>query len=155
MFLGRDRELADLGEGLASAQGGQGGLWLLVGEPGIGKTRLAEEIAARARTAGLAVGWGRTWEAGGAPAYWPWREALEALTDAFPETPTLPATDPAEARFALYREVAAVLRRSSARAPLAVFLEDRLSGWSPSARTGASTWTTTWYRSPGALGSSS
>jgi tetratricopeptide (TPR) repeat protein len=124
MFLGRDRELADLGEGLAGAQGGQGGLWLLVGEPGIGKTRLAEEIAARARAAGLAVGWGRTWEAGGAPAYWPWREALEALADPFPEVPTLPGTDPAEARFALYREVASVLRRISSRGPLVVFLED-------------------------------
>ena len=48
------------------------------GEPGIGKSRLAEELAARARARGARVLVGRCWEAGGAPAYWPWVQALRA-----------------------------------------------------------------------------
>jgi len=48
-FVGRTSELASLHDALAAALAGRGRLVLLVGEPGIGKTRLAEEIAARAR----------------------------------------------------------------------------------------------------------
>ena len=51
---------------------------LLAGEPGIGKSRLAEELATRARDRGARVLVGRCWEAGGAPAYWPWVQALRS-----------------------------------------------------------------------------
>ncbi len=40
--------------------------------------RLAEELAGRARERGAAVLVGRCWEAGGAPAFWPWVQALRA-----------------------------------------------------------------------------
>ena len=60
------------------ARGGKGGAWLIGGEPGIGKSRLLEELA-RASRAGVDVLWGRAWEAGGAPAYWPWIQVLRAL----------------------------------------------------------------------------
>ena len=46
------------------------------GEPGIGKSRLADELVTRARECGAEVLFGRCWEAGGAPAYWPWMQAL-------------------------------------------------------------------------------
>src|SRR5208282_1128859 len=53
------------------------------GEPGIGKTRLAEETANFATSSGAHVFWGRCWEGGGAPPFWPWiqliRESLSAL----------------------------------------------------------------------------
>jgi len=57
---------------------GSGRLFLLAGDPGIGKSRLAREAAARARDRGIKVAWGRCWEAGGAPAYWPWVQSLRA-----------------------------------------------------------------------------
>ena len=76
--MGRDGELGELLAGLDDAACGAGRLFLLAGDPGIGKSRLAYEAAARARDRGITVAWGRCWEAGGAPAYWPWMQALRA-----------------------------------------------------------------------------
>src|SRR5215831_4674358 len=78
-LVGRDFELAELLAGLDDAACGTGRLFLLAGDPGIGKSRLAGEAAARARVRGVKVVWGRCWEAGGAPAYWPWVQALRAV----------------------------------------------------------------------------
>ena len=77
-FVGRDSELAEVVDGLDDAFAGSGRLCLIAGEPGIGKSRLAEELSAHARARGARVLVGRCWEAGGAPAYWPWIEALGA-----------------------------------------------------------------------------
>ena len=63
---------------LDDALAGAGRLVLVGGEPGIGKSRLAEALAAQARARGARVLVGRCWEAGGAPAYWPWVQALRA-----------------------------------------------------------------------------
>ena len=65
-IVGRVAELEQLGDALADARAGRGGVVLLVGEPGIGKSRLVEEVA---RLAQVDVAWGRAWEAGGAPPY--------------------------------------------------------------------------------------
>ena len=46
-------------------------MFLVSGEPGIGKTRLADELSARAHARGLRVIWGRCREHAGSPAYWP------------------------------------------------------------------------------------
>src|SRR5271168_2562712 len=70
-FVGRARELAELRAALDETIGGQGRLFLLAGEPGIGKTRLADELARVAVAQGVQVLWGRCWEGGGAPTYWP------------------------------------------------------------------------------------
>jgi predicted ATPase len=51
-------------------------LFLISGEPGIGKTRLADEIAIHSTSRGVKVLWGRCWEGGGAPAYWPWIQLI-------------------------------------------------------------------------------
>ena len=56
-------------------------LFLLVGEPGIGKSRLAEELSHHARVRGARMLVGRCWEAGGAPAYWPWVQSLRGLRE--------------------------------------------------------------------------
>jgi tetratricopeptide (TPR) repeat protein len=85
-IVGRTTELAELVGGLDEARQGRGGVWFVTGEPGIGKTRLVEEVAERAIGAGASVHWGRCWEAGGAPAYWPWIEVLRALSRAPPSS---------------------------------------------------------------------
>jgi class 3 adenylate cyclase/tetratricopeptide (TPR) repeat protein len=78
VFVGREREVDELREALDDALGGRGGLLLLVGEPGIGKTRTAEELATYARLQGAKVHWGRCREEGGAPAYWPWVQVIRS-----------------------------------------------------------------------------
>jgi len=57
---------------------GTGHLVLLSGEPGIGKTSLAQETVADAASHGMPSFWGRCWERG-APPYWPWIQVLRAL----------------------------------------------------------------------------
>jgi tetratricopeptide (TPR) repeat protein len=79
VFVGRRRELGTLLGGLDSAVAGRGRLILIGGEPGIGKSRLADELARIARERGLIGLWGRGWEDAGAPAYWPWVQALRTL----------------------------------------------------------------------------
>ena len=76
-FVGRERELAELLGGLDDARR-PGRLVLVAGEPGIGKSRLAEELSRTPRARGARVLVGRCWEAGGAPAYWPWVQSLRA-----------------------------------------------------------------------------
>jgi hypothetical protein len=66
IFVGREPELQELSEGLSDVFAGHGRLFLLVGEPGIGKSWLADEVLARARARGARVLVGRCWEAGGA-----------------------------------------------------------------------------------------
>jgi hypothetical protein len=78
VFVGREAELGELGRGLSDALGGRGRLYLVSGEPGIGKTRLADELSELAFARGVPVLWGRCWEAGGAPAFWPWLDVLAA-----------------------------------------------------------------------------
>lgn len=92
-FVGRTRELAQLSEIVDRTSDGVGESVLLLGEPGIGKSRLADECADLARTRGFAVTWGRCWEAGGAPEFWPWTQALRGLVRAT-ERERLDALDP-------------------------------------------------------------
>ena len=65
-FVGRAREIAELRAGLDDVSAGHGRMFLLSGEPGIGKTCLAEEICNDAAACGIRVVWGRCWEGGGA-----------------------------------------------------------------------------------------
>jgi tetratricopeptide (TPR) repeat protein len=77
-FVGRERELAELRTGLRDVTAGHSHLFLLSGEPGIGKTRLADEFGRQAVAHGVRVAWGRCWEGSGAPAYRPWSQVLRA-----------------------------------------------------------------------------
>jgi DNA-binding SARP family transcriptional activator len=158
-FVGRERELSELIASLDDACAGRGRLVLLVGEPGIGKSRLADELLAQGESRGVQVLIGRCWEAGGAPAYWPWTQSLRGLTrEVEPERlrcqlgrdgtelvrlvpelgellSDLPvSTDPAGegARFRLLASVSAFLRRCSSSRPLAIFLDDLHAADEPS-----------------------
>ena len=150
-FVGRGAERVELGAALDSALGGQGRLVLIAGEAGIGKTRLVEELCAEARSREARVAWGRCREGAGAPAYWPWRQALRAyaagrppeevaaelgrevaeLGQLLPELTHLegaprPATelDPEMARFRLFDAMTSCLRSAAAGRGLVVVLDD-------------------------------
>jgi DNA-binding CsgD family transcriptional regulator len=150
-FVGRDAELAALTADLEAALAGRGGMVLLAGEPGIGKTRLAEELAAQARARGALVLWGRCWEGQGAPAFWPWVQVVRAyvqtadpaalrhemgagaadiaqlvptLREHLPDLPTPPPTEPEAARFRLFDSLTGFLRAAAARRPLLLVLDD-------------------------------
>jgi tetratricopeptide (TPR) repeat protein len=75
-FVGRRKELAELRAALDESV--RGHLYLISGEPGIGKTRLADELAAEARGRGVRVVWGRCWAGGSTPTYWPWIQVLRS-----------------------------------------------------------------------------
>jgi predicted ATPase len=78
VFVGRAHVLAELDAALDAGAAGRGSLVLVTGDPGIGKTRLAGELAVRARSRDILVLRGTCWEGGGAPAYWPWAQILRA-----------------------------------------------------------------------------
>jgi DNA-binding SARP family transcriptional activator len=75
-LVGREQVLARLAGCLVDAAAGRGRLVLVTGEPGIGKTALSQALTATAEAMGLRTGWGRCEEPGGAPALWPWSQAL-------------------------------------------------------------------------------
>ncbi len=75
VFVGRESELERLRKAFDNTVAGHGGLVMLVGEPGIGKTRTTQELETYAKMRGATVLWGRTHESAGAPPYWPWIQA--------------------------------------------------------------------------------
>ena len=77
-FIGRQQEMAVLAAALDDAVAGRGRLVMLAGEPGIGKTRLAQELASRAESLGAQLLWGRCYEHAGAPPYWPWVQPIRS-----------------------------------------------------------------------------
>ena len=150
VFVGRERELAALLEALDDAVSGRGRLVLIGGEPGIGKSRLVEELTRRADVAD--VHWGRCWEVGGAPPYWPWVQAVrsyvrernpeqlrtelgpraaeiaELVGEVRERLPDLGAPsvlpESEHARFRLFGSIADFLKNASRSRPLVLVLED-------------------------------
>lgn len=122
-IVGRRRELDALAAWLDGARGGAGRLVLCAGEPGIGKTRLAQELAGRALASGTAVAWGRCVETEGAPAFWPWRQVLRSLGI---DAGAVLAGDVAspEDRFRLFEDVVTAARAAGDAAGLVVVLDD-------------------------------
>ncbi|HEX7311802.1 MAG TPA: BTAD domain-containing putative transcriptional regulator [Gaiellaceae bacterium] len=120
IFVGRERELDDLDPALEDAAAGRGRLFLVSGDSGVGKTRLADELASRAKDAGARVLWGRCSKRAGAPPYWPWMQALQSLED----VPDLDPTLGDEERFRLFVELGSRLRKSSSRQPVLLVFDD-------------------------------
>ena len=148
IFVGRDGELDRLGQLWKETSAGQLRVALLAGEPGVGKTRLAAELARRVHEEGATVLAGRCDEDLGVP-YQPFVEALRHFADhassladrlgryggelarLVPElsdrAPSLAApirSDPETERYRLFDAVAAWLAAASADEPLLLVLDD-------------------------------
>ncbi len=77
VLVGRDDALARIAGAMAAARRGSGSTLLVTGAAGMGKSALLRTAVDRAEDVGLA--WGTCVEAGGAPGYWPWTQALNEL----------------------------------------------------------------------------
>jgi hypothetical protein len=93
-LVGRQEELALLLGALDDSMAGRGRVVVLVGEAGMGKTRLSEWVADRARERSAIVAWGRSWEAVDTPAFWPWSQAVRQLLVDFNEERVKQASEP-------------------------------------------------------------
>ena len=78
LFVGRRSEMAELTAALDDALSRQGRLVMLVGEPGIGKTRTTQELASYAEEQGVQVYWRRCYEEEGTPPHWPWVQVMRS-----------------------------------------------------------------------------
>jgi DNA-binding winged helix-turn-helix (wHTH) protein len=120
-FVGRERVLQRLLEALGEARGGHGRACLLLGEPGIGKTRVVEQLERAAQSAGVSVAWGYCREAGDTPPLWPWLRLLREVTAGAWRNDT--ACNTAE-RHELFEAMARELTAAAEQTPWLLVLED-------------------------------
>ena len=124
-FVGRRRELAYLRGWLTAAVEGQPRLVLCGGEPGIGKTRLASELAEVALASyGAGVVWARASEDGGAPPFWLWRQALPSSEVLSARGIDRGELGQATERFALFDEATRQLFAAAAGEAVLLVLDD-------------------------------
>ncbi|MFJ6086982.1 BTAD domain-containing putative transcriptional regulator [Streptomyces sp. NPDC092369] len=138
LFVGRERELRAL-DAAAQAALPRGGVVLVGGEVGAGKSALLDHFVGRLRAGGWRVVVGRCPQYEGAPPAWAWVEALGALARDLPparpeelavllrepeDTATASRDEATAGRFRTHRAFAAWLRTAAGAGPLAVVLED-------------------------------
>lgn len=150
-LTGRVAEYAELIAALDTMAAGRGGVVLVGGEPGVGKTKLAEALLLEARRRGYACAVGHCEEMEGAPAYLPFVEQLEygirtvppgrfraalgpaaaevarvlpRLRQLYPDIPEPLDLPPDQQRRYLFTQFTGYLERASARVPLVLFFDD-------------------------------
>jgi class 3 adenylate cyclase len=148
VLVGRQEELSQLEDALLSANRGDGSFVLVAGEAGIGKTRLANELARRARKLGCGVLWGSCSEVELSLPYLPFVEAIgnhlgerdladvradlgpmtAELAQLFPQlgngAPATPAGDPAQAKQRMFESVVTLLESWAKERGLLLVLDD-------------------------------
>ena len=151
VFVGRQREMGDLKAALEDALSGRGRLVTLVGEPGIGKTRTAQELATYAGLRGAQVLWGRCYEEQGVPPYWPWVQAIRSyvrdreperlrsemgsgasdiaeivseVRERLPDVQLPTVLQPEQARFRLFDSITTFMKTASRTQPIVLMLDD-------------------------------
>ncbi len=150
-FVGRHEEMGQLRMHLENALSGRGALAMLVGEPGIGKTRLAEEFAVYAGLRGAQVLVGHCYEGEVAVPYLPFVEAfrqyvrgradptlrqelgegapevaklVSEVRQRFPDIPEAPPLEGDAERHRLFQSVTDFLRNAAGANPVVLFLDD-------------------------------
>jgi predicted ATPase/class 3 adenylate cyclase len=150
-FVGRREEMGQLQAALDNALSGRSSLMMLVGEPGIGKTRLAQEFAVYAGLRGAQVLTGHCYEGEAAVPYLPFVEAFRHYARSRPDDavrqemgqgapevatlisevrqrfPDIPVSSPLEGeaeRHRLFQSVTEFLRNAAAANPLVLLLDD-------------------------------
>ena len=150
-FIGRQPELAVLAAAWDDALSGRGPMVMLAGEPGIGKTRLAQALVTHAESLGAQVLWGWCYEHAGAPPYWPYVQPIRAyiesadpgqlsaqigpggpaiaeivpeLREKIPGLGQPAAVEPEQARFRLFDSLATFLKNVAQSQPLLFVVDD-------------------------------
>ncbi|MEK6285150.1 MAG: protein kinase [Acidobacteriota bacterium] len=151
VFIGREQETKQLRVALNETLSGNGHLFMLVGEPGSGKTRMTEQLATYARLCNAQVLTGSCYEGEGAPAFWPWLQIVRSyahelepekllsimgpgaadiaqvvseIRERLPDLPAPPTLEPEQARFRLFDSVTTFLKNASKLQPLVIILDD-------------------------------
>ncbi|MFC5746197.1 AAA family ATPase [Actinomadura rugatobispora] len=141
-LIGREHPASVLDAEIERATTSHGGLVLVTGEAGIGKTSLVTSAVQRARGEGVLVLGGSCWDSAAAPGYWPWTQVVRALGRAAGEAEWARLQELAGAElgallgespppggagadgFRLYDAVTTALVAASQRRPVVVVLDD-------------------------------
>jgi class 3 adenylate cyclase len=150
-FVGRHDELEQLKSALEGALSGRGSLAMIVGEPGIGKSRLSEEFAVYAKLRGAQVLTGRSYEGSLEVPYYPFVECfrqyvskradselrrelgsgapdvatlVSEIRQRFPDLPAAPPLQGDAERLRLFESAASFLHNAAASHPLVLILDD-------------------------------
>ena len=159
IFVGREREMEELCSALEAALAGHGRLVLVVGEPGIGKTRTTQELVTCARRRGARTLIGRCHESTGAPPFWPWVQIVRAyladcdaeslsrdmgagaaeiarvmteVRERLPDLPTAPPLEPHHERFRFFDSFTTFISNAARARPLVLVLDDLPAADAPS-----------------------
>jgi class 3 adenylate cyclase/tetratricopeptide (TPR) repeat protein len=151
VFVGRQAEMTRLRSGLVAALDGNGGLILVGGEPGVGKTTLVRQLILEAEQRGALAVFGRCYESDGAVPYSPFVEMLEqslgimppeivredlgddapeiarmvpALSRRFPDIGEPLELPPEQQRRYFFNAVGSFVSRASTRFPLMLVMDD-------------------------------
>ena len=141
IFIGRSWERREIADVVAQTRAGSGGLVLIAGEPGIGKSLLARRAVLDASDVDTI--WASCWEGDDAPPYWPWVQVVRRLYDRLPDTravdraalavlvpdlidaePLDTSADPVGARARLFDAVVSLLEAVTTVTPVVVVIDD-------------------------------